>query len=139
MARLHLQAAVLAAILFGFYAYHCAPGVTVEDSGDFILGALTLGTVHPPGYPLNTIMGFLISRLPLIPPAMSVNLLSGLFAAFNAALLFLILNRALEVPRLIAGIAGAALAFHPMVWRQAVVAEVYSLNLFLIASALWSA
>jgi len=136
MSRLSTQTSLLALILFAFYAYHCAPGVTVEDSGDFIMSALTLGTAHPPGYPLYSMLGFVASRLPFIPPAMAVNLVSGLFAALSAALLFWLLVKALGLPRIVAAVSAGALALHPMAWSQAVVAEVYSLTLFLIVSAL---
>src|SRR5690242_17144760 len=86
------NALLVGIVLFAIYAYHVAPGVTAEDSGDFLLGAQTLGVVHPPGYPLYTILSFFATKVPLIHSAMAVNLLSGLCAAIAASFLFLMIT-----------------------------------------------
>ncbi len=46
-----MTAIVLSIVTLGIYAFTAAPGVTMEDSADFMNGVLTLGVVHPPGYP----------------------------------------------------------------------------------------
>jgi hypothetical protein len=129
-------AGLTATVAFSFYLYHSAPGVTAEDSGDFHLGARTLGVIHPPGYPLYTILAHLAARLPLIDPAFAINALSALFAALAAGGLVLLVERWFEVPRKIGAVAAAAFVLHPVIWSQAVVAEVYTLNLFLTVAAL---
>jgi hypothetical protein len=131
------NAVLLASAAFLFYFSHSAPGVTVEDSGDFHLGARTLGTIHPPGYPLYTMLAFVAARVPFVNPTLAVNLLSGLFMALSAGLLFLILNRTLKTPKWLGWVTGATFAVHPVIWSQGVVAEVYGLNIFLITLTLW--
>jgi len=69
----YLAAIILSTLTFVVYAFTAAPGVTMEDSGDFIMGVLTLGIVHPPGYPLYTVLGHLFSFLPFGDPAFGVN------------------------------------------------------------------
>lgn len=43
-----LAAALLSTFAFLVYAFTAAPGITMEDSGDFMSGVITLGIVHPP-------------------------------------------------------------------------------------------
>ncbi len=88
--RKDYSTAILLTILtLGAYTFTAAPGVTMEDSGDFIMGVLTLGIVHPPGYPLYTILGHLFSYLPLGDPAFRVNLFSALWGALCLGIMFL--------------------------------------------------
>lgn len=120
-------------ILFSFYAFHTAPGVTVEDSGDFQMAAQTLGIAHPPGYPLYTMVAFVASKVPFVSPAYSVNLLSAFFGALSLVFFWLILSRVFDVTLAwTSGIATASVGVHPIFWSQSGVAEVYTLNASLI-------
>ncbi len=129
----YLTAIVLSTLTFTVYAFTAAPGVTMEDSGDFIMGVLTLGILHPPGYPLYTILGYLFSLLPFGEPAYRVNLFSALWGSLCLGVLFLIL-RMLFIDRLHAVFATLFLGFTTLFWSQTAVAEVYSFNAFLIGS-----
>src|SRR5205085_4646944 len=53
-----------------------APTVYELDSAELATGAATLGIVHPPGYPLYTLVAHLFTLLPLRDVAFRVNLLS---------------------------------------------------------------
>jgi hypothetical protein len=128
----YLSAIILSALTLFAYAYTAAPGITLEDSGDFIMGVLTLGIVHPPGYPLYTVLGHLFSLLPLGDAAYRVNLFSALWGSLCLGVVFLIL-RMLSIERLHAVFATLFLGFTTVYWSKAVIAEVYSLNGFLIA------
>jgi hypothetical protein len=108
------------------------PGLTWAhdgaDGGDLISAAFVLGVPHPPGYPLYVAVGHLVARLPLGPKDIAVrfNMLSALMAAGAAALLTLAVSRR-SGPK--AGlVAGLVLAFGPIYWSQAVIAEVYAFN-----------
>ncbi len=104
------------------------------DSPQHVLSALLWAVPHPPGYPLQTALGWLWSRLPWAVPAAAVNGLSGLFAAGAAAVLFTWLRRA--GARWEAALIGAALmALSPLFWYYSLVAEVRSLNNFLALTA----
>src|SRR5262249_50248410 len=45
------------------YLLTASPGLATGDSGELIAAAWTLGVAHPPGYPLYTALGFLITHL----------------------------------------------------------------------------
>jgi len=128
----YLTAIVLSILTFVVYAFTAAPGVTLADSGDFIMGVLTLGIVHAPGYPLYTVLGHLFSLLPFGAPAFRVNLFSALWGSLCLGLVFLIL-RTLSIDRTHAVFATLFLGFTTVFWSQTGVAEVYSFNGFLIA------
>ena len=129
----YLTAIVLSTLTFVVYAFTAAPGVTMEDSGDFIMGVLTLGIVHPPGYPLYTVLGHLFSFLPFGDPAFGVNLFSALWGSLCLGVMFLIL-RMLSIERLHAVFVALFLGFTSVFWSQTGTAEVYSFNVFLTAS-----
>lgn len=106
------------------------------DSPQHVLSALLWAVPHPPGYPLQTALGWLWSRLPWSDPGAAVNGLSGIFSAAAAAALFLLLRRG--GARKAAALTGAALmALSPLFWYYALVAEVRALNdLLALSSAL---
>jgi len=128
----YLASIILSTLTLVVYAFTAAPGVTMGDSGDFIMGVLTLGIVHPPGYPLYTLLGHLFSLLPFGDPAFRVNLFSALWGSLCLGILFLIL-RMLSIERIHAIFATLFLGFTTVFWSKTGVAEVYSFNGFLIA------
>jgi 4-amino-4-deoxy-L-arabinose transferase-like glycosyltransferase len=122
----------IAVITFLIYLRTLAPGVYGFDSAELATGVVTLGIVHPPGYPLYLLLGKVFTFLPIRDPAYRLNLMSAFWAALCVPILFLI-NLRLFGSRL-AALAGAALfAFSIYTWKMAVVAEVYSLENFLVA------
>ena len=128
----YLIAIVLSTLTFVVYGFTAAPGVTLGDSPDFIMGVLTLGIVHPPGYPLYTVLGHLFSLLPFGEPAFRVNLFSALWGSLCLGVMFLII-RILSIDRIHAVFATLFLGFTTVFWSKTAVAEVYSFNAFLIA------
>ena len=128
----YLTAIVLSTLTFVVYAFTAAPGVTLADSGDFLMGVLTLGIVHPPGYPLYTVLGHLFSFLPFGEPAFLVNVFSALWGSLCLGLVFLIL-RTLSIDRTHAVFATLFLGFTTVFWSKTATAQVYSFNGFLIA------
>src|SRR5476649_973122 len=66
-------------ITLGVYLATLAPNVTLEDSGELITAAAKFGVGHPPGYPLWTLSGFLLTHLfPFGNLAWRINLQSAL-------------------------------------------------------------
>jgi len=128
----YLVSFIVCTLTFVVYAFTAAPGITMADSGDFLMGVLTLGIVHPPGYPLYTVLGHLFSLLPFGEPALRVNLFSALWGSLCLGVLFLIL-RILSIERIHAVFATLFLGFTTVFWSKTGVAEVYSFNAFLIA------
>ncbi len=108
------------------------------DSAQHVLCALLWGVPHPPGYPLQTALGWAWSRLPWADPGAAVNGLSGVLAAAAAAVLYGLLRRA--GARRAAALTGAALmALSPLFWYYSLVAEVRALNDLLALAGAWFA
>ena len=68
-------------VALAVYAMTLAPDVLPYDSGELQLVGPTLDIAHPPGYALYTMLGKLVSLIPLQTPAWRMNLLSALLAA----------------------------------------------------------
>jgi len=132
------QAGLLALLAFAVYARTACPTIFAGDSAELAAAAATFGVPHPPGYPVYTIVtAGLIRLLPGLEPAYVANLASGVYAAGALALMFLLFRR-LGTGRAAAWTGALALAFGATLWSQSVVAEVYTLDLFLLA-VVWNA
>jgi hypothetical protein len=121
-----LASAAAFVLPLALYVATLAPTVTLEDSGEFIAGALHLGVVHPPGYPLWCLLVHPFTWIPFGSVAERVHLASALFAAGATWLAFLVARRWTHSTG--AALAAAlALGVSRVFWSQAVIAEVYTL------------
>ncbi len=127
------------------YSITLAPDLTWanfgSDGGELITASITWGIPHPPGYPTYIILGKLFSLLPFGTLAWRFNLFSAVAAAtaitFVTATSLDMLSTSNN--RYLASMsAGIAMAFTPMLWSQAIITEVYALNIAVIAIFLWS-
>ncbi len=121
------------------YAYFTTlcPTVYVGDSGELAAASYYLGVPHSPGYPLYCLLGWVFTHLPIGDDvAYRLNLMSAFFAWLTILILYLIIYHFTRTPYLSFSIS-LAYAFSPVFWSQAVVAEVYTLNTFLTALALY--
>lgn len=137
-------AALAGAAVLAVYWLTLAPDLTwanaALDGVELVTASATLGIPHPPGYPTYVLLGKLFSLLPLGSVPFRYNLFSAVTTASAVALAVLII--AALHPRIKPGAAvSAALLFGlaPLVWSQAVVAEIYGLNLLVIAAFLLAA
>lgn len=129
----YLVSILLCILTLLVYAFTAAPGITLEeDSADFVNGVATLGIVHPPGYPLYTVLGHLFVQLPLGEVAYRVNVFSALWGALCLGIMVLNL-RMLSIERIHAVFATLFLGFTTVFWSKTAIAEVYSFNAFLTA------
>lgn len=121
-------------LLFTVYLVTCCPGVSVDDSGEFILAALELGVPHPPGYPLYTLLLALWKWIPVGSVALRLNLASATMAAFAACLIFALWKRTVASHQWIGWVGAGLGALSVGWWSQAgtVKGGVYELNLCLI-------
>ncbi len=127
-------AAALFIIATGVYVWTLCPSVYVEGSGELIGATWWLGTPHPTGYPLYTLLARLLAAsMPMSSPAAAVNAATALLSAAVAPALYLLL-RERRLTRASAAVAAAALVFGRTFWSQAVIAEVY--GLFVLCSVL---
>jgi hypothetical protein len=124
---------LLALIVFVATTCRTVPG---GDSGELITVAYNLGVAHPPGYPLYSLIAHLSTYLPFGSVAFRVNLLSAIIGVASGYMIYLVAVRWVK-DRWLAVTAAGIFIFSPLAWRYAVVAEVFTLNNFFIASLLY--
>lgn len=149
-----LAAATAGSAALFVYLLTLAPDLTWAhhgaDGGELITAAVTFGVPHPPGYPLYVVLGRLAAYLPLGTVAWRFHLFSAVCTAGAVALLARTAlhltpandrsGRAAVVPAVAAALAAAlAAAWAPLVWSQALIAEVYALNLLAVSVVVWAA
>ncbi|MDP8256889.1 MAG: DUF2723 domain-containing protein [Candidatus Alcyoniella australis] len=137
---------MLVPVVFAVYLLTAAPGLYWRDCPEFVLVAFGMDISHPAGSPAYAMLGKLATMLPLGSIAFRVNLLSCLGAALAAWALFEAARRllrrmlpqdapawTLEIPALLAA---SMCVFSLSLWTWGVVAEVYSLEVALLAAAI---
>ena len=120
------------AVLWCCYLWSTPRAVVLEDDGLFILAAYFNGVAHPPGYPLYTLLGKWATLFPVGSVAFRVHALSGFFAALSGVCVGWLVWRYGALSWGYAWFAALALGFSPVFWSQAIVAEVYTLNVFFV-------
>ncbi|AKJ64316.1 DUF2723 domain-containing protein [Kiritimatiella glycovorans] len=150
-----IAAAVGLVAALAVYTLTLAPTVTLEDSGELVTASDYLGVPHPPGYPSWSLLTWLFQwvfhfvRFHGHPnPAWAVNFFSAFAGALACGVIAMLVScsgrhilqhlqkqsralgeRTCSVFCMVAGIsAGLLLAFSQGMWSQAVIAEVYTLN-----------
>lgn len=149
-------AVVVCAAALAVYLWTAPSGLTwahdSADGGDLITAALVTGVPHPTGYPTYTLLARLATRLPWGALAWRVTLLSAVSGALAAALVAAAVHQITAprwppaapsptlplLPTLPAIAAGLLLAFAPLLWSQATVAEVYALHACCAAAIVWA-
>src|SRR6266436_3837491 len=130
--------AITALGVFLVYLNTLTPSIVGGDTGELITVACKLGVAHPPGYPLFTMLAKLFTFIPFGSIAWRVNLLSAVCDSAAAVIILLTVRRWTRNER--AGLLAAGLfSFSPLVWRYAVVGEVFALNNLLVALMIYSA
>jgi hypothetical protein len=142
-----LPALILVCSLSAIYWRTLAPGLTWAnrgyDGGDLIAAAATGGVAHPTGYPLYLLLARVFQFLPPGPLAFRTNLMSAAAAVLAALTIYTIVMRYQSSrgmkPSWLSGLAAAyAFGLAPVVWSQAVITEVYTLQACLIALLLYA-
>ena len=131
-------AAAIGILAFVVYLRTLLPDVGgPEDTAKFQYLGAALGTSHPPGYPLHTLLSHLFSYLPIGTIAYRANLLSAVAGAVAVALAVL-LARSLGRSRPASAFCALTIAFGAAFWGYSVLAEVYTLSAaLLLAIMLW--
>ena len=130
----YLVPALVLSVAYGCTLQRSTGNAFSLDTTKFELVGRVLGTPHPPGYPLYTLLNAAIVRVvPFGSDALRANLLSAVFALLACVVVVWILTHLGLPPALRAG-GATALGLLPALWQNAVVAEVYSFTaLFLVA------
>ncbi len=133
----------VATALLSFVVYFrtLAPSVAFifDDTLELQYVVPRLGILHPTGYPLYTLLGKLFTLLvPLGDPAFRLNLFSAVNAALSVGMVYLVLRHLTSFR--VAALAGALIfAFGQTFWSQAVAAEIYTMQMLIVAVLLYVA
>ncbi|TET51734.1 MAG: DUF2723 domain-containing protein, partial [Anaerolineales bacterium] len=150
--RLGLAGAGAALVLLVVYLATMAPSLSWAhdgaDGGDLATAVASGGIPHPPGFPAYLLLGSLFVRLPWGDVAWRLNLMSAVLAAGAAGLVAIAAGKVMasvddslppggRSPALRNSISafctGLCLGLAPLVWSQALIAEVYSAAAFFAA------
>lgn len=132
----------LLAFLLSFLVYvlTLCPTVFTGDSGELIASAYTLGVPHSPGYPLYCMLGKLFTFIPRGNIALRLNLMSAVFASGATVMVYLIITQLIKMLKPEASVTTKSLsalsaslifAYSSTFWSQAVIAEIYTLFIFM--------
>lgn len=119
--------------LFLLFLRSLSPTVPMEDGGEMVRAAFSLGVTHPPGYPLYVMLGRLFMAVPAGDPAFRINLLSAASGASACGILACAIYRQAGAghSRLVAAISALFLGTGVSLWWQSVIAEKYAFNALL--------
>jgi hypothetical protein len=152
LAEAALAAGIFAAALF-VYNLTLTPSLSYVslDGNELATVPYQLGLAHSTGYPLYTWAGKLFTFIPIGDVAHRMNLMSAAGAAGGCALLFAIVLMVIRdgeateagayparaglrpwLPAAGAALGALTLAFSKTLWSQAVIAEVYAPNVFMV-------
>jgi hypothetical protein len=132
-------AGLVALATFLLYLRTLAPGLLIDDSGEFQAMTRLLGHTHPTGYEVYTVVGRVFSAIPIGEFTSRVSAFSAFTGAITAILLY-VLARLLRAPKAISVVPALAIAASPTFWSQAIIAEVYTpaaaLGMFVLVGVL---
>ncbi len=143
--RFSLFSLLLAVLIV--YQITAAPSVVQIDAGELATVQLLPGIAHPTGYPLFTMLGFLLSKILffITPKIQIVNLLARLYTALAVIFIFKINYFLLEKTTadkkerfFQSAAASLLLAFSVTFWQQSASVEVYLLHLLLTSVAIYT-
>ena len=118
---------------FGIALRLIAPGIALEDSGEFVTAAVTLSITHPPGYPLYVLLGKLFSLIPVGSPGFRLSLFSAACASGTAAALYRFSTLLLGPGSVVASATGALVLFlTPALALQSALPDKYAFSTVLI-------
>jgi hypothetical protein len=132
----HVHAAVLFIGCLLILIRTTAPTFYNFDSAELATGAVTLGIVHAPGYPLYLLIAHLVTYLPVGDVGYRINLLSVLCLAGCAPLMYGMIFELVR-KRWISLTAALTFVWSYYVWVNGLVAEVYAPQLFTLAAGGW--
>jgi hypothetical protein len=123
-------------VAFVVYLLTLYPTVGWVDCGEIAAGCYLLNVLHPTGYPLFTLIGYLFSHIPLGTVATKMNALSALCSSLAALCCFLTVLKLTRSQ--VAGVVTAALfAFSFTVWSNSVDADVFGLTALYVSLSVY--
>ena len=89
-----LTGGVLTIVWLLVYTLTVSPGVNFIDSGELVTALHEPGITHPPGYPLYTLLGYVVSNVLGGEVAWRVNMISAFWAAMGVGAMFFLVVQA---------------------------------------------
>jgi len=125
-------------LCLALYLMTIAPGVLGGDAGELQFMPYILGLPHPTGYPLQVLLGKLwVTLVPIGSVAYRMNVLSAFAGALAVGFIYGAIRFATASP-LAAFSAALLLGLSDIFWGQALIADKYALNAFLLATVLFT-
>jgi len=137
---------LVAPAIFISYLLSSPPTILWRDTPEFANVAFTLSIAHPAGFPIYSLLVKPLTFIPFGSIAFKTNLASAIFSLLTVVLLFatvrLLIKRvypSAPSPDIQISAAAASLLFAlgPIVWHNAISAEVYTLNTLFIAGLIY--
>ncbi len=129
---------IFLSVILYFYISGLTSDIYGGDVGDLVTAAVVGGVAHPPGYPLFTLLGFILSHILLnLEPVTNVGLVSA-FAAIGSLFVFWNITKIFIQNKLIQVISIGALAFSYHFWLYSEIPEVFMLNIFMSLSLFYN-
>jgi len=124
---------IIGSVSFVVYLFFQAQGIFTGDSGDLVTAAALGGVPHPPGYPIYTLLGWLVSHVPLFTVSWRIALLSSFPHAMTVALVYALIYR-MTKGNILASIFGAiTLLTNYLFFLYSTTPEVFALfDLFIV-------
>ena len=122
--------------IFAVYLITMPTLVTYEDEGIFNLLCHYGQPMHPPGYPLYSVLCYPFTNLPFLSITHWGNILSALFGALACSTLYLIAVHWIGSSYIYGYLAGLSFGFSRLFWSQSIIQEVYTLHTFLVLMTL---
>ncbi|MBI4225701.1 DUF2723 domain-containing protein [Candidatus Roizmanbacteria bacterium] len=112
------------------YFHNLTRDIYGGDIGDLVTASYLFGVAHPPGYPLFTFLGFILSRLPFpAPPVTKVALISAI-SSFIGLVIYYKFSLKVTKSLLLSLLTTSILAFSYFFWLNAEMPEAFGLNNF---------
>lgn len=119
-------------ILLGIYLHNLTHDVYSGDIGDLVTAAYVFGVPHPPGYPLFSLLGGILSHIPFpFPVVTRVGLISALFS-WAGLVIYYCFSKYVTKSTILSLLSTSILAFSYYFWIQAEIPEVFALNSFFV-------
>lgn len=125
------------------YIHNLSRSVYGGDVGDLVTSGYVFGVAHPPGYPLFTLLGYILSHsLNISTIAFRVGLISAVSSAIGIVFLYLTVQK-LTKNIILSLLSSLILGVNYLYWFYAEIAEIFALNnmflllLFFLAISLY--
>lgn len=110
------------------YAHNLTHDIYSGDIGDLVTASYVFGVAHPPGYPLFTFLGFLLSHMPIPVPVVTKVALISFFSSLTSLILYYRFAYKISRNIFLSLLPTAILAFSYLFWFHTEIPEAFGLN-----------